>query len=86
MPDTRPRIWRCRIWKQDGPFEGIGFVFKAPPGFPALCAEDLVHLAEQGEIVRFQMGPVPVRVLRGWTREDRERLERFGPAMSRAFS
>jgi len=86
MPEAtpRPRIWRARIWTKGGPFEGTGFIFKAPIGWAGDAASVLVGLEERYKITRYQLGPVPARVLSAFTHEDREALERFGPALDRA--
>lgn len=83
MDTPKPRIWRARIWFKGGPFEGAGFIFKAPYGGPAEAAEALIELEERYELERFQLSPLPKRILSTFTREDREALERFGPAFDR---
>ncbi len=82
MPEQEPRIWRVRIWRERSSIAGTGFVCKVPVGTVDELAGALARATAQGVIKRFQLSPVPVRVMKGWTKDDREALQRFEPAFS----
>jgi len=86
MSDTEPRIWRVRIWRERSSIAGTGFVCKVPVGTIDDLAVALARATANGAIKRFQLSPVPVRVLRGWTKDDREALQRFAPAFEDVLS
>jgi hypothetical protein len=84
MPDIR--IWRVRIWREHSSIAGTGFVCKVPAGYITYVASDLARATAQGTIKRFQLSPVPARVLKGWTKADREALQRFQTAFEEAVA
>jgi hypothetical protein len=86
MPDVEPRIWRVRIWRERSPFAGTGFVCKVPTGAVEEVASTLARATATGAIKRFQLSPVPARVMKGWTKTDREALQRFDPAFEEVLS
>lgn len=77
-----PRIFTVRIWVPGGPFEGVGFLFKAPYGTSIMASEILARAVARQQITRFTFGAASRSMLRRRRAVTSEQFRRFEPAFS----
>lgn len=70
-----PCFFKGRIWITNGPFEGVGFIFRAPYSGSFFAVETLLRATHRKQITRFALGPVTKRQLNALPRVTKDSPE-----------
>lgn len=81
-----PRIWKARIWVENGPFEGISLIFKAPYGQGMNAATVLARAIARYQILRLAFGPARARDFAKLNRKNLLRFDEAFEAVARAWA